>query len=395
MLVGLLVLLQSIDLSDSFALLARTPLWILPAIIMNGLFALAGFTIARSQDHNGPKVALGRTAWRFLPALVVVVLSTALIAGAALTVQRRAIYFSDALVWTYLLNILGYPQNFLPGVFLNNNIPSSINAITWAIPVSYFGIAIVMLAGRRWRFGSLLLASAAIFGVILGVLLQFDLLPSRVSSSLVWLAGGRALNGAIAFLAGALAYRERAKLVVDSRIATLIALGTVAFSLFGEKRLLESAIVGPVVAIGAAYVALFLGSLRLPLRHAVLRSEPLLWRVFLLAYPVQQLWIAVGPDRQGVWLNMALSVPVIVLSAGAMWYGLELPLLRRLAPATVANHPAYEVQDRPMRQGRVLDPIATMRAALPHIVAAVVIVLLTLAAIAIAVFALQRDRGGI
>jgi hypothetical protein len=83
------------------------------------------------------------------------------------------------------------------------------------------------------------------------------------------------------------------------------------------------------------------------------------------------------------------------LLAGTLWYGVELPLLRRVAPAVVEGNPIYAVQERSSRSGRFLSPFEAMRAALPQVVAAVFIVLLTLGAIAIAVFALQRDQGGV
>lgn len=394
-LIGMLVMLQSLDLNGSVAFLSGTLLWILPAVIMNGLFALTGFTMARSLERNGAWVTLRRTAWRFLPALAIVVGLTALVAGAALTEQRKAIYFSDPQVWTYLLNIIGYPQDSLPGVFIDNNRVASVNDATWVVPVAYLCIGMITLAAGRLRHGSLVLAGAAVCGVGLGYLLQSGLVRFSDSINLTGFAGGRSLNAAIAFLGGALAYRERTRIIMDARFAAVIALGGLVLVLPDERRALESPLIGPVFALASGYVTLFAGAMRLPLRHAVQRSEPFLWRVFLVAYPVQQFWIAKGPNQQGVGLNLALSIPVIVLLAGVMWFGLELPILRRFAPEVVSGHPAYAVQERSMRRGQVLNPIAAMRAALPHIAAAVFIVLLTLGAIAIAVFALQRDPGGV
>lgn len=395
MLVSLLVLLQSLELSDSFALLTRTPLWILPTVVMNSLFALAGYTLARSIERNGATTTLRRTAWRFLPPFVIVIVSSALLAGAVLSARRSLLYFSDPQVWTYLLNIVGYAQNSLPGVFLDNKLASSINDVTWVMPVAYISITLIVLTVSRVRLGSLLLAGVIVAIVGSGIVLQSDVIPYRISADLAKVAGGRGLNGVIAILGGALAYRERARIVVDARIAALLGLGGVVLALLGNKLALENAVAGPTVAIGAAYLALFAGCLRLPFRHAVLRSEPLLWRIFLLAYPVQQFWIAVGPGQQGVGLNLALSVPVIILLARALWYGVELPLLRRVAPAVVQGNPIYAVRERSSSGRRLVSPYEAMRAALPLMFASILIALLTLGVIAIAVFALQRDQGGV
>jgi hypothetical protein len=236
LLVGLLVMLQSVDLSDSFALISRTPLWILPSIVLNGLFALAGFTMIRSLDRNGVAVTLRRTAWRFLPALAIVIVVTALVFGAAVTAQRWIAYFSEPEVWSYLLNIVGYTQNALPGVFLRNNVNGSVNDVLWTIPAIYGVIAITVLAMVRPRFASVAIIAAGVSAVGIGLLLQSDLVPLLGSGRWVEIITGRGLNAGTAFFVGALAYRERSRIVMDWRIAVLIVVAFVAFGVFGERR---------------------------------------------------------------------------------------------------------------------------------------------------------------
>lgn len=394
MLVSLLIALQSLDLSSSYEWLIRTPLWVMPSVAMNALLALTGFTIAQAADRNGPGVVLRRTAWQCAPALVLVIILTALVVGPMVTAQRRMVYFSDPQVWTYLLNVFGYPETSLPGVFLDNNVVGTVNDVTWVIPVSCFAALLILFAARRANYGSLVLAGVGFLAFSFAALLQSDVAPSRLSVLLSWLAGGRLLNGFTAFLVGALAYRERAKLIVDVRLAAVLALGGLLLGFLGDRSVLESPLAGTAISIATAYVVLVLGSLRLPLRHAV-GVEPLLWRVFLVAYPVQQLWIAKGPAPQGVALNLLLSVPVILSGAAMLWFGLELPLLRRFAPDILMNNPAVPIPTPSMRRRQALNPLALFRAALPQIVAAFFIVLTTLALIAMAVFAMQRDSGGV
>lgn len=392
--VGLLVVLQSFDLSSSFEWLTRTPLWIMPGVAMNGLLALAGFAIARSADREGPGKVLRQAAWQFVPALILVIVLTALVAGPVITVQRRTVYFSDPQVWTYLLNLLGYSQTVLPGVFLDNNVVGTVNDATWVIPVGYLAILLILLAARRGGYASLALVGAAFLAVSIGALLQSDLVSSRLSVFLSGLAGGRGLNGLVAFLAGALAYRERAKLIVDARIAAVLLVGGILLGIFGDRSVLESPLAGPAVSIVIAYLSLVLGSARLPLRHAG-RAEPLLWPVFLVAYPVQQFWIAEGPFPQGAALNLLLSIPVIVFFTAIFWFGLQVPVMRRFAPDVLMDHPKGPIQVPALHGSLVFNPIAVLRAALPQIVAALFIVLTTLGLIAMAVFAMQRDPGGV
>jgi hypothetical protein len=93
--------------------------------------------------------------------------------------------------------------------------------------------------------------------------------------------------------------------------------------------------------------------------------------------------------------NLILSVPVIALVACALWYGLERPLMQRFAKDVILGDPASGVKGLSFGGGGPFRPIATLRAALPRVIAAVFIVLLTLGAIGIAVFAMQRDPGGV
>jgi peptidoglycan/LPS O-acetylase OafA/YrhL len=393
-LVVALLALQSADLSDSFGLFTQTALWLVPPAAMIALFALAGFGLARGIDRNSWRPELQRTAWQSFPAVVVVIVLTVLVVGAVSTQQRLGLYFSDGETWLYFLNIVGIPRFSLPGVFASNNVPGMVNANVWILPVAFGAAAITVAASLLPARTTAVLVGGAVAGVVFGIVLQSDSLAVPYARTLARIWTGSALNASFGFLLGALAYHQRARLVIDWRIGGLVMLALMTGAAIGDRRMFQGAIAGPIMAAAIAYLALVACSLPLPFRHAVKNIEPVLLRVLLLSYPVQQFWIDAGSGRQSGVLNLAVSVPTIIALACAEWFCLERPLLRRLGrdfdSVDGGDHsPFGGIAARPRRS--VKDRAAS---AIPALVSSLVIIGCALVAIALAVFALQRDTGG-
>ncbi|MFT4027914.1 MAG: hypothetical protein QM676_14105 [Novosphingobium sp.] len=383
-LVCAVVALQSAELNGSFALLTRTAAWIVAPAAMIALFGLGGFSLARSIDRNGARTALGRMAWRLVPAIAVIVVASALVVGAVITQQRPGLYFSDPETWLYLLNIAGIPQFSLPGLFVNNDVSGVVNANVWIIPLAYGLAATIFGASLRPARMTVLLLGAAALAAALGIALQSDLLAVPYARMLTRIWTGPALNVTVGFLAGAAAYHQRARIVIDRRLGALVLAAMLGFAAIGDPRLLQSAVAGPLVALAAVYVALVACSLALPLRHAAKPLEPLLWRILLLSYPVQQFWSEVGSGRQSAALNLAVSAPTVVLLAWVQWVLIERPLLLRLGGDVGAIGGILSLPDARKLKNRMARTV-------PGLLAATVIVACALVAVALAVFALQRD----
>jgi peptidoglycan/LPS O-acetylase OafA/YrhL len=388
-----LVGLQSIDLSDSFALITETGLWAAPPALMIALFALSGFTLARSIDRHGPRIALRRTAWRLLPAVALVVAGTALVAGAAVTQQRLSLYLSDRETWLYLLNIAGIPRFSLPGVFSFNNVAGVVNANLWVLPTAYVATGVTLLSSMRPSRATIVLLGAAGLAIAIGIILQADLLDLPYARRLAPLLTGPALNSFVGFLAGALAYHQRSLLIIDRRAGALVLAFMVAVAVMGDRRLLQGAIIGPLMVLPIAYLALVACSLAVPLRRDAVRMEPLLWRVLLLSYPVQQFWVAVSFGRQSALVNLAISGPTILLLAGAQWFYVERPLLAQLGGDLGANGGRGDAPTGSVPKFSRRGVVDAVVGAMPALITALVIIGVALIAVMLAVFALQRDPG--
>ncbi len=386
-----LVAFQSIEVSDSYSRIADTALWAVPGWTIAALFALTGFTALRSVERHGTATAATRAAMRFLPALALVVVATAYGLGAVATTESRRGYLLDVDVAAYLFNIVGAARATLPGVFAFNAASGAVNPIMAVVPAAYLAAALLIATARwpAWRTAILGTAGAmlALTGVGLFIadvdLGQPDGLPAV-------LLAGQGMAALLSFLTGALFYQIRRAVPIDWRVACPLAVVLVLIALLGNRSWSGNALAGAVTALPIAYLAIYASSWPWPLRHWAPVAEPVLWRMLLLSYPVQQSWIAFGPDRQDAVANFIRSFPVIAALASLSWFLVERPLLRRFAP-TMAPPIATRAP------GRRFDPRLTAeraRASVPLVAGAVLVIMMILAALALTMFAMQRDSGG-
>jgi hypothetical protein len=391
MLVFTLIVFQSLEVSESYDRIAGTPLWVVPGWTVAALFALAGFTSVRSMERNSPATAAARFAGRFLPAIILLIVITAYGLGTAITVESKRYYLLSPDVAAYLLNILGIPRYALPGVFQYSPATGMVNAVLWVLPPTY--LAAIMLGAGAWRMRRLtqfLVTGGSLLAILAVGLLLAGVDLGDADGLLVLLVAGKGLNALLSFFAGALIYRLRQHVPVDWRLVAAVCMLMLPIALAGNQFWLDNAFVSSITAVPIAYLAIYACSLPWPLRHWARHAEPLLWRTLLLGYPVQQVVMALGPSRQSGIVNLAVALPIIVALACGMWFLVERPMLRRFMPRILAP----TVHAAPARRSSAGDYVDRARATLPLIVGAMFVVLLVLAALALTMFAMQRDAGG-
>lgn len=385
-----LVAFHSIEVSDSYSRIADTALWVVPGWTIAALFALAGFTAMRSVERHGAATAAIRTALRYLPALAIIVVATAYALGPAVTTESRHSYLGDIDVAAYLLNIVGAARMTLPGVFVFNAASGVVNPIMAVVPAAYGAAAILLVTGRRPAVQTCWLGAIGAVVAITGVgLLVADVDLGRPDGLPALLLAGQGFCALLCFVMGALLYRLRRVVSIDWRIASPVAAVLVLVALLGGRSWSENALVGAATALPIAYIAIYASSWPWPLRHWAPVAEPVLWRALLLGYPIQQSWIAFGPGRQDAVAGFIRSFPVIAVLASALWFLIERPLLRRFVP-TMAP-PVGLPSDRRFSVRLTANRVGAM---LPMIAGALLVILLILAALALTMFAMQRDSGG-
>jgi peptidoglycan/LPS O-acetylase OafA/YrhL len=291
-------------------------IWIVPAF-----FALSGFLVAGSLERCKTIAGfLYLRVIRIFPALVVEITLSALILGAAMTNLPLAKYFHDPLFFRYFLNCLGDIHYFLPGVFTRNPLPSFVNKQLWTVPFElkcYIIVAALGLLGIAHRRGLFAAAVFALFAVdVIARSIHHDHYRHAIPGDGV----------VMCFLFGVLAYNFR-DVIPSSRIIALLAFLAAAWLFL----LPDGWFLAP---LPVAYVVVFLG-LTNPRRIAILESGDYSYGIYLYAFPIQQAVIATGLLPRNGWVQLAASIPLILLLAVCSWHLWEKHWLklRRFRPS--------------------------------------------------------------
>lgn len=293
----------------------RAPL----ATILPMFFALSGFLVAGSFERSKWLVSfLGLRVLRIVPALAVEVLISALILGSVFTILPLADYVSDPKFANYFLNILGHIQYELPGVFLDNPNPETVNGQLWTVPwelVCYIlcaGLALFKIFARRHLLALLVVGCYGAYFVKLIYTLFFQ-------EARIYQVGGLAGHTLVmVFATGLLFYRYRDK-IIYSRALFLVSL-LASFALLAIPPHGDG-----FVALPITYVTVYLGLMN-PTRHRLLLSGDYSYGLFLYGYPIQQT-VASFVDLRHAALNILITVPVVTLLAVFSWWCIEKPSL--------------------------------------------------------------------
>lgn len=292
----------------------ETPARGVAALILPMFFALSGFLVAGSLVRSATLVSFaGLRIMRIVPALAVEVTLSALLLGPLFTALPLSEYFTAHEFYVYFLNILGEIHFTLPGVFLDNPLPATVNGQLWTIPYElkcYLALGLLALFGLFTRRGLLLLALAV------G---QFGILAWMVLAQPAWTPIVPGMILVASFLAGILLFQFRSLVPWHPALFAAALLATVTLLLVPRGDYL--------VSLPLAYVTVFLG-LANPPRAKLLLSGDYSYGLFLYGFPIQQAVAALLGDEQNWLLNFALTMPFAAAIAIFSWWCIEKPALR-------------------------------------------------------------------
>ena len=282
-------------------------------------FIISGFLITQSfeRSRNIHYWAAGRVL-RLFPALIVVVLLTALLLGPAVTTLSSAQYFRDPSVGTYVLRNIALVslQYELPGVFETNPYGGAINGSLWTLVHEAACYTFVLLCGVLGFLGS----------------------PRRLLVFLV-------ISFAGFVLLEAMAWREH----LHDKIAAFLRLAVpfgVGMALYALRRWLPlSPLMGlvllPVCALAyptlvgfvafnlcLGYWVFLLAYLPSGRIRAYNRVGDYSYGIYIYAFPAQQLSMFLFPGLTPLE-NVLIAGPVTLGLAALSWYLVEKPSLGR------------------------------------------------------------------
>ena len=287
------------------------------AIAVAVFFIISGYLITQSfQRSPNPLRFLIARGLRLLPALAVVLVILAFIVGPAISALPLSAYFRSSGPYEYIIINFSLVSwlNELPGVFPGNPLPGVVNGSLWTLTYEarcYLAVLVLGVCGILNRATVLFLSLAGC------VAMKFHF-------------GHAAMEFYSYFAGGCLICLWRPPL--RGWAAGCCGLICVAALFAGGFRI--------ALATAGAYLVLCIAlspRIRLP---EFARWGDLSYGTYICAFPVQQAVTAV----LGVWatwyLNLAISVPVVLGLAFVSWHCIEAPASRFKNRRPPAMHPA-------------------------------------------------------
>lgn len=319
--------------------------WILNFAVLPMFFGLSGFLVAASaQRLSLANFALNR-GLRILPALIVEVALSAFLIGPIFTHLPLGEYFSNELFYRYLMNMVAIISFHLPGVFIDNIHPRTVNGSLWTVPfelICYFAMAYLIVS--RAVCNAKLLFASALAAVLVGVGMQLEAMlfpefqPLKGAVDLYVRAGkGAALLPC--FLLGSSLYALRYKIRYDWRIFIVCIILLMGFGTLAPASIWEMTPIVLFVAPLMIYIACFVGLLKIPEKPYFKRGD-YSYGIYLYGYPIQQSLVATSDFFHSALTLGGASFLLATAFATASWHVIEKPVLkRRKRFSFVANPP--------------------------------------------------------
>lgn len=289
-------------------------------IAVHLFFVMSGYLIASSWLNSRSLIDfIGKRALRIFPALIVSVLAGVLVVGPLATQLAPADYWGSSETLRYLRNIALLTQFSLPGVFVDNPFPNTVNGSLWTLPYEVMMYATVVLLGVAGLFGR----SSALLGFVVLLGTQFYLFPVFELQSDLLRKFSRL--GAF-FYGGVVLYLYRTRMLWSGKIAALL-LGANLVTAGGEHWPLIHALTLP-------YLVIYLAHLRIPRLSGFGKAGDFSYGVYIFSFPLQQLIAYWSAGSLPLPAFMALGFAASLLAALLSWHLIEAPAmaLKRYLP---------------------------------------------------------------
>lgn len=344
-------------------------------------FAISGFLIARSWSYDARPVSFAfKRALRLMPALIVSLLLTALVLGAALTTLPLHDYLENPGTKLFVINNATLQTNYgLPGVFGSNVYPSAVNGSLWTLPLEVKAYCMVLVLGLAGLFTKRRLLMP-IVGLIVGLLLigsirnaipygnRFVAMMVDIQAGPPGIAQAKAdayrlwAEPFAAFAIAATLFSVARWIPLRWSIAAACAAAWFAAVLKGGNAPpIATAWLAPYIVLIVAYRTSHL--FRLPARFGDYS-----YGLYIYAFPVQQAVSHLLSPSSG-WIMFVISTPITLALAVASWHVVEAPALtlkQRLArPLAVASHEALHPPARTDLDATPVGDIAVSEPARP------------------------------
>ncbi|EIK53747.1 acetyltransferase [Stutzerimonas stutzeri TS44] len=282
-------------------------------IAVHLFFVMSGYLIAASWLNSRSLIDFaGKRALRIFPALAVAVLFGVLVVGPLATRLPLADYWSEPQTLGYLGNIALLTQFQLPGVFVDNPFPNTVNGSLWTLPYEVMMYVSVVLLGVLGLFRRRM----ALLGLAMLFAIQFYLIPALDLQSELLRKFSRL---GVFFYFGAVLYLYRQRI----RWSWKIAVPLLAASLLSAGH-----DIWPLVhALTLPYLVIYLAHLRIPALAGFGKAGDFSYGLYIFSFPLQQLLMHWSAGSLPLLPFMLLGFSASLLAAVLSWHLIEAPAL--------------------------------------------------------------------
>lgn len=278
-------------------------------------FFLSGVFVVNSllsNKNNGIMYFL-RRIFRIFPALIFVVLFSALIIGPICTSLPINTYFSDCGVYKYIadnisLNIWGNNNIGLPGVFTNNYYPTAVNSPLWAL------VPICISYLLFWAFYSIGFFRKKFAVVFFGLVILECLIQKRIFFHCLPINDANLGFIPFCFSVGALFAIFKDKIVIDFRVLVSLFIITIFFK-------------NTVFYIPLAYLMFFVAFTYIAINKNIVKFniKDISYGIYLWGFPIQQTIIHFMPNIH-MLSYLILTYAVVLVFSIISFQFVEKPL---------------------------------------------------------------------
>ncbi|HFV5711094.1 acyltransferase family protein [Escherichia coli] len=279
------------------------------SIAVKIFFFLSGLVVTNSiLTTNSPIKFIASRFFRIWPALFFTCIICAYIIGPIVSTLPLKEYFNpENRIYLYVFNNISMITQYnLPGVFLDNPHPISVNGSLWTIPYEVYAYIILLCLFCIGIYKKPLLvaflAVAITFESVSKIKIVFFSTPSNPEVPM--------LAACFAFGSVLAAYKN----VISITLKTFISLWILYILLIDNPY-----------SMYLSYAAIFIAILYLSKTNTLLKIKPksdISYGVYLWGFPVQQI-IAMYFLNKGVLFNQILSIFICIVLGWASWHLVE------------------------------------------------------------------------
>lgn len=292
-------------------------------VALMAFFAMSGYQISQSwaSDPSWWRFSAKRVL-RIFPPVLVVVAALVFVIGPLFTTLSAGEYWSDKQTWRYFVgtSLLFLLQHELPGVFVDNPYPWSVNGSLWTLPMEMIGYVLVLAVGLLLLLG---LGRWFVFPVLAALLVADSRIQATMGyhgdvGSLIEVPLGSTVAFMVPFAMGMVVFAFRDRIPLNPWVA----LGLLGLWIAVHQTPLDRYVLAVMATYGAIVWAHHWPR-RLEVDGRWIFGS---YGMYIWGFPVQQLIIIAGVDDP--WVLAALAVPAAYLCGVASWVFVEVPTQR-------------------------------------------------------------------